>query len=220
MADVIISVRGEHDTRVPAELGVVTVAVRIDGANREQVLSKAQSLAAQLNDELRAAEAAKHLATWSSDRLSVWSDRPWNQDGKQLPLVHHAVVTTRSEFTDFAALSEWVAQVSTREGVTIDNLTWQLTRETARTVESEVAQGAVQVAVERARAYAAALGLTTVTAVEIADTGLLHGNVEPEAFAMKTMMRGAADSAGSGAIELEPGKIRISSTVEARFAAS
>ena len=39
-------------------------------------------------DELVARKDAGGLVEWSSQRASVWSDRPWNAEGKQLALVH------------------------------------------------------------------------------------------------------------------------------------
>lgn len=218
MADVTITVRGEHDTTVAAELGVARVAVRLDGADRTDVVSRTQQLAATLQSELKAAQDAGSVSKWHSERLSVWADRPWNNEGKQLDLVHHASVTTTSEWTDFAALSEWISQVSEREGVSVDGISWSLTRDTARTTESLVAQQAIQVAVDRATAYAQALGLSNVQAAQIADAGLLSA---PESAPhMKADMMMARAGGGAPSFELEPNEIAVSATVEARFIAN
>ncbi len=220
MSDVVISVRGEHETRVPAELGVATVSVRLDGPDRAAVFAQASTLAERLVAELADAQQRGTVAQWSSERVSVWSDRPWSQDGTQLPLVHHAAMSTRSEFTDFAALSEWITAVSEREGVAVDGISWELTPATARTTESEVAQAAVGVAMQRATAYAAALGLSSVRPSEIADAGLLK-SAEAAMGKQAVAMRAFADSAGGGGgLQLEPRPIRVAATVEARFLAS
>ena len=221
MSEVIITVRGEHATTVTAELGVPTVSVRLDGGDRADVVSRATALAGQISDELRTFAENGAANTWSSDRVSIWSDRPWNNEGAQLPLVYHATVTARAEFTDIAALSEWITALADRDGVTVDGIAWQLTPARTTAVESEVAQAAVGVAVARAGAYAAALGLAQVTPLSIADVGLLGSTGAPEA----KMMRAAApmmmaDAAGSGGgLSLEPRQLRIASTVEARFSA-
>ena len=220
MSDVVISVRGEHETRVPAELGVATVSVRLDGADRAAVFAQASTLAERLIAELSDAQQRGTVAQWSSERVSVWSDRPWSQDGAQLPLVHHASMSTRSEFTDFAALSEWITAVSEREGVAVDGISWELTPATARITESEVAQAAVGVAMQRATAYAAALGLESVHPSEIADAGLLNA-AEASMGKQGMAMRAFADSSGGGGgLQLEPRPIRVAATVEARFLAS
>lgn len=219
MTDVVITVRGEHQQSVGAELAVARVAVRLDGADRSEVVTRASSIAHDLQEELKAAENAGTISKWNSERVSIWADRPWNNEGKQLDLVHHASVSTTSEWTDFSALSEWISAVSEREGVTVDGISWQLTKETASSAEREVAQRAIQVAVDRATAYAQALGLANVTATQVADVGLLGTN-EVAMKAMPMMSRGHADMAGGASFELEPNEIEVSATVEARFAAN
>ena len=103
----------------------------------------------------------------------MWANRPWNSEGKQLALVHYASVEFTATFTDFASLSWWVTDVAEREGVQVDGITWRLTPATAKATEADVAAQAVKVAVERATAYAGAIGLTSITPLEIADLGLL-----------------------------------------------
>lgn len=222
MSEVTITVRGEHEDHIPAEVGVARVSVRLDGPQRESVMTDASTLALQIREELQALEASGALIRWSSDRVSIWSDRPWSQDGKRLALVHHASVGARAEFSDFAALSEWVTKVSEREGISVDGITWELTPDTSRATEREVASQAVQVAVDRATAYAAAIGLTGVTALEIADVGLLSKASPESGQGSPKMMRAmmASDMGGGPALEFEPQPIIVTAAVEARFAAS
>ena len=215
MSDVIITVRGEHETRVRPEQGVVHVSVVCDGPERAPVVERIGALAAPLREELAARQAAGEVAEWSSQRANVWSDRPWNNEGVQLPLVHHASVEVVATFTDFAALSFWVSAVAERDGVQIGGVTWQLTSSTRRSVEAEVAAQAVQAAVSRASAYANAIGHAAVTPLEIADIGLL-GRPEPDPG--PRMMRAmAADS--SPTLDFQPHDITVTAGVEARFAA-
>jgi uncharacterized protein YggE len=215
MSDVIITVRGEHETRVAPEEGVVHLSVRCDGPERAPVVELIAALAAPLREELAARQASGEVSEWSSGRASVWSERPWNNEGIQLPLVHHASVDVVATFTDFAALSFWVSAVAEREGVQIGGVTWQLTSTTRRTVEAEVAAHAVQTAVSRATAYANAIGHASVTPLEIADTGLLG---RPEADPGPRMMRAMATDA-SPTLDFQPQDITVTAGVEARFAA-
>lgn len=219
MSDVIITVRGEHHTEVAAEIAVANVAVRLDGDDRSDVFARASALADALREELRQYESAGAVERFSSERVSIWADRPWSQTGEQLPLVHHASVGTRAEFRDFGALSEWVSAVSAREGLAVDGIEWRLTDSTERATGAAVAEGAVQVAVDRASAYAKALGLGAVTPLEIADVGLLSAQPTTEAAAPKMMRAMASDAAGGSGIEFEPRTIVVSSAVEARFVA-
>jgi hypothetical protein len=65
---------------------------------------------------------------WSADQLRTWSNRPWNQDGEQLPLVHHASVGVEMKFRDFTALSRWVGgHVANTEGFRVSQVEWALT---------------------------------------------------------------------------------------------
>ena len=220
MSEVIITVRGEHEQRVAPELAVTRVSVRLDGPERVDVLASATPLVATLREELQKLQDTGAVARWSSERVSVWSDRPWSQDGVQLPLVHHASIGARAEFFDFAALSEWITRIADREGVTVEGIEWTLSPETALSTEREVARGAVQVAVDRAAAYASAIGRASVEALEIADVGLLArpGN---ESAPQARMFAMAADRVGGGSpgLQFEPQPITVAAAVEARFVA-
>lgn len=224
MAEVIITVRGEHETRLVPEHGVAHVTVRTDGPARGAVVERIAALATPVRDDLTARQAASSIVEWSSQRASVWSERPWNNEGKQLAPVHHASVDFTATFSDFAALSWWISELADREGVQVNGVEWRLTPATRATVEREVASEAVRVAVVRATAYADAIGLVSVKPLEIADLGLLSHNEQgpsPAPKMMRAMAVGMMDSAGgSPAMQFEPEDIVVSAGVEARFVAS
>ena len=224
MNDVIITVRGEHETRVTPEQGIVHVSIRAEGRERGTVVERIAALALPLREDLTARKEAGGISEWSSQRVSVWSNRPWNDQGTQLALVHYASVEITATFTDFASLSWWVSDIAERDGVQIDNVTWSLTPASARSTEAEVAAEAVRVAVTRATAYANALGLGTVAPREIADLGLLQRSESaptPAPKMMRAMAMGAMDAAGGApAVEFQPEDIVVTAAVEARFAAS
>ena len=222
MSEVTITVRGEHEMRVAPEEAVAHVSVRAEGPERGAVVERIAALAAPLRDDLTARRDAGGLSEWSSQRVSVWANRPWNDQGKQLALVHYASLEITATFTDFAALSWWISDVAERDGVQVDTVTWRLTPGTAKATEADVAAQAVKVAVDRATAYAGAIGLATLTPLEIADLGLLTHAPEGAAPApkmMRAMAMGAMDSGGGPAVELQPEDIVVAAAVEARFAA-
>jgi uncharacterized protein YggE len=223
MSEVIVTVRGEHEHRVVPEEGTARITLQVEASDRGSAVEQISQLATPVRDDLAARTADQGLREWNSQRVSVWAERPWNNEGKRLPLVHHASVEFRATFTDFAALSWWLSDVAERDGVQVDGVDWALTPATARTVEAEVAALAVQVAVARATAYASALGLATVSPLEVADVGLLSRD-RPESSAAPKMMRAmafAADASGGGgpAMELQPQDIVVEAAVEARFLA-
>ena len=100
MSDVIITVRGESQTRVAPERAVAHVSAAADGAERGAVVERIAALAEPVRADLAARKAAGGIADWSSQRVSVWADRPWNSDGRQLDPVHHASVELTATFTD------------------------------------------------------------------------------------------------------------------------
>jgi uncharacterized protein YggE len=223
MSEVTITVRGEHELRVAPEEAVAHLSVRAEGPGRGAVVERIAAVAAPLREDLESRKAAGTLTEWSSQRVSVWANRPWNNEGKQLALVHYASVEITATFTDFAALSWWISDVAERDGVQVDRVDWRLTPASAKAFEADVAAQAVQVAVDRATAYASAIGLRTVTPLEIADLGLLTRAPDQPAPApkmLRAMSMAAMDAGGAGpAVELQPEDIVVTSAVEARFGA-
>ena len=221
MSDVIITVRGESQTRVAPEHAVAHVSAAADGAERGVVVERIAALAEPVRADLAARKAAGGIADWSSQRVSVWADRPWNSDGRQLDPVHHASVELTATFTDVLALSDWLNQIAATEGLQVGVVDWQLSPETRARVERDVATDAVAAAVERATAYASAIGLTQVTPVQIADLGLLNGGA-PEAPAPRMFARAAMamDAAPPAAVDFRPDDIVVTAAVEARFSAA
>ena len=224
MSEVVITVRGEHETRVDPEEAVAHLSVRTEGPERGAVVERISALTAPLRDDLAARKLAGAISDWSSQRVSLWANRPWNSEGKQLALVHYASVEITATFADIPALSWWISEVSENEGVQVDGITWRLTPESARLTEAAVAAQAVRVAVDRATAYASAIDLSTVTPLEIADLGLLargDSAAPPSAPDMLRMAKAsfAADGAGAPALQFEPEDIVVRAAVEARFSA-
>lgn len=218
MSDVVITVRSESSARVRAEEAAVRVTVSVDGPSRGPVVEQAQERASSVQDGLVAHLRSGEVSEWSSARVSVWSDRPWNADGAQLPLVHHASVELSATFTDAGALSWWLGDVAESDDVQVTAVDWRLSPETRARTEREVAAEAVHVAVERATAYADALGLASVAAVEIADAGLLATRPESPSPLGARMMAASASPGGSS-FSLQPPEIVVTSVVEGRFRA-
>ncbi len=218
MSEVVITVRGEQERAVAPERAVAQITVVADGPERGAVVERIAALAQPVRDDLAARKSAGGVVEWSSRRVAIWSQRPWNADGVQLAPVHHGSVELTATFDDVAALSWWIGEVAERDGVQVNGIDWQLTPATRRAVEAEVAASAVAVAVARATAYADALGLGTVTPLEIADTGLLQSapSTPHSGFDGARM---AALRSGGAELEFQPEDIVVTAAVDARFAA-
>jgi uncharacterized protein YggE len=218
MSDVTITVRGEHETRVAPEEALVHLAVRTDGPDRADVMARATDAASNLRAALTAREAGGEVREWSTGRLMVRSERPWNADGAQLPLVHHASLEMSASFASLDAVSGWLSEIAEQEAVHIGDVEWLLTPATATATEAQVAAEAVRVAISRATAYAAAIGRAEITPIEIADVGLLRGGEQPSTPAPR-MMRASFAADAPASLTLEPADIVVSAAVEARFTA-
>ncbi|WP_261167315.1 SIMPL domain-containing protein [Microbacterium sp. Marseille-Q6965] len=219
MGDVIISVRGTAQRRVAPELAIASVQVRVDGPDRASVTRRTGQAADALRSRLKELEEGERVVRWSSERAYFWSSRPWNADGTQLRPVHYGSVPFGATFDDFAELSGWVGELAEAADVHVGDVSWRLTDDTRARLERETAAEAVGVAVQRAQAYAEALGLGDVAPVEIADNDLLSRDAAPgfAALRMGANVRGAAE--GAPLVALEPEDILVSATVEGRFAA-
>jgi len=217
MSDVTITVRGDFEERLPAEVGVVRVTLRAEDRDRNSVVEHLAVIADPVRTDLTARQEAGALERWTSSRANVWTERPWAPEGARLDPLHHASVELTVTFRDPAALSAWVDDLARRDGTQVDDVSWKLTDETAAAARDRVAAAAVRDAVTRATAYAAALGRTAVTPVAIADTGLLSpGAPAPGPVMMRAM---AADASGAG-VDLRPDDVVVTASVEARFAAN
>lgn len=219
MSEVIITVRGESERRIAPEHATAHIAATADGPARGDVVERIAALAEPVRTGLTARQDAGIVTAWHSQRVAIWAERPWNHDGTQLPPVHHASVEITATFTDTMALSDWLNTLTEVDGIRVDRIEWDLTPPTRARVEREVATAAVAVAVERANAYAAAIGRSTLTPLEIADMGMLGGDNAPSAM-LRSARAEAAFDAGGPAVDLHPEDLTVRATVEARFRAS
>ena len=159
------------------------------------------------------------ITWWSTGQVRTWANRPWNNEGKQLPLVHHASVDIEVKFSDFTALSRWVGgHVTETGGFSLARIEWALTVKHRDELVELVHTRAVQDAVTRAQRYSDALGLGPVRPVVIGDAGMLAR--APEDSSAPRMMRAMATH-GGGAPELDfaPADIEVSMSVDAKFVA-
>jgi uncharacterized protein len=211
-----ITVRGSFAAFEQPERGTVHATIAYEGPAMEPVYGRV----ARDLDAVKASIAPLDkdngpVTWWSADQLRTWSNRPWNKDGKQLPLVHHASVDFEVKFRDFSALSRWVGEhVANTEGFRVTRVEWALTEKRREALQQDVRARAVRDAVTRAQEYADALGLGQIRPVAIADAGML--GARPESGPSPAFMRAAAVG-GAPDVELVPEHIEVSAEVDARF---
>lgn len=217
MSIVVITARGQAESRIAPEIATIHVTVEFSGLDRTEVMQQTSGLGKIIREEVEHLVDDGTLSEWSSDQLTVSSSRPWNNEGKQLPPTHTASLAFRVAFVDLSRLSGWISTIAERDGVRIGGITWDVTPETRKRVERETVGRAVANAVERASAYAAAVGRRAVTPVQIADVGLLQdSSMEPVA---PLMARSATAYSGDTNVSFQPKPIVVSAAVEMRFEA-
>ena len=220
MSDVEITVRGSSTREVPPERAGVRIQVGFDGAEPDDVADRTVVAVAGVRATIDALLDPSNgpITEWSSGQVRTWSERPWNQQGEQLPLVHHAQQSLDVEFSDFTALGRWLAEIVGFEGVSVGDVSWELTDRRRDAVVAEVRIEAIHDAHAKAASYAAALGLDHLAPIAIADAGMLGdrppGGGGPVPMAMAARMKDSGP-----AIELSPHDLTISAEVDARFVA-
>ena len=193
---------------------------RFPGAtSRDEVFTRTTVAHERLLAAVRGLETSGALDTWSAGQLRVWSYRPWNSEGRQLPLVHQASADVEVIFKDLARLGDWLGESAGVPELTVNGIDWRLTDATRRTVQEAAQRGAVADALTKARIYASALGLGLPTPIELADHGMLSEQPAPMMH-KATMVRAMALDGGAGpTTEFAPAKLVIEASVDARFRA-
>ncbi|MCU1416813.1 MAG: hypothetical protein JWP32_987 [Schumannella sp.] len=221
-----ITVQGTHTAWFDAERATVQISAAFDGAKRDEVFAQATRAAADLTALITPLydAVAGPVTWWSSDRVSVWSERPWNNEGKRLPLVYHASIGLQAKFSDFDQLSRLIEQIAVIEGVAIGGIEWDLTDERRIAETDAVRRAAVADAVQKAGTYAAAAGLGSPAVIAVADPGMLgdagsNGGGTPAAYERMSFKAQALDAGGGAGISLSPEQIQVSSSVDVRFSA-
>lgn len=216
-----ITVQGTFTAYQPPQRATVRLRVGFEGPKKATVFTGVSTAADAVSSSLVALlnPSAGPVTWWSSDQLRTWADRPWNSEGKQLPLVFHARAGFQAKFADFGALSEWLGRVVDAAGVSIEGIDWTLTEASTKELTAQVRSAAVQAAKTKAAAYAEALGLSEPRALAIADAGMLGEGLHPSSVQQAGYVR-APKGGGVGAdLAFEPQDVEVSATVDARFTA-
>ncbi len=214
-----ITVRGAFSAFHPAERGTAYIIVGYEGPEMEPVYERVARELLELKSSVAAMKNDGVVTWWSAEHLRTWSDRPWNKDGKLMPLVHHVSVGVEVKFRDFEALSRWVGQgIANFEGFRLQGVRWALTSKRRTQLIAQARTRAVADATARAQQYADALGLGEVRPVSIADAGMLGADIHPIGDEVAGYARSGA-APGTSDIELVPNDIELSANVDARFLA-
>ncbi|WP_072804249.1 SIMPL domain-containing protein [Rhodococcoides yunnanense] len=213
-----ITVVGEARATFMPDRCTVSLAVRTDGRSAEAAAEPAHRLVEELTGLIVPLynESDGPIDAWSLDQVRHSRNRPFNQDGEQLAYVYHAVATIDVKFSQIDVIDAFVYAVSALNGVDVGHFEWSLTDDNAAEKTRDVRTLAVLDAVEKAEIYAQSVGRTAITALAIADPGLLGVGAATPEYALAARAYTSADDG----FELKPQAITIRAQVHARFAAS
>lgn len=212
-----ITVRGSAEQHFAPERATVTMAAAIEAADKQQVYDHAVEVLEPLVIQLRGLADRGAVSTWSSDQVRVFSHRPWSSEGSRSEMQHVARLQIVAEFTDFERLSGFVDYWAGRDGVEVAGVAWDVSARNRRAYEAEVRKGAVDNAITKAQAYADAVRRGRVSALHIADPGMLSGAGDQPPTPV--LMRASASDEGRADLDLTPEDIVIHVEVDAHFAA-
>lgn len=213
-----ITVVGQGQATYPPERCTVSLSVRTDGRSAESASEPAHSLVRELTGLIDPLYNADHgpIDAWALDQVRHSRNRPFNHDGEQLPYVYQALASIDVEFSQIDVIDAFVYAVSALDGVDVGHFDWALTEASATEKTRHVRQLAVHNAMEKAEAYAHSIGRSAVSALAIADPGLL--GVAASSHQDYALASRAYKSADEG-FELKPQDITLRAEVHARFAA-
>ncbi|GAA1420870.1 SIMPL domain-containing protein [Streptomyces thermospinosisporus] len=206
-----LTVRGEADLDVPPEIAGIGITLTVRDRDRRGALDDLSRRNASVLELIKShGEAVERLETGS---LTVAPELTRHGRGERVR-TYHGTVRLTAELGDFAALGELVTRLADLELTRVDGPWWALRPDSPAYAEAR--RRAVHDAVQRARAYAEALGTSLAALIELSDTGTELPR--PPAFAARGMEPAAfAGEAAPPPLDLEPQRQHLHAEVTARF---
>lgn len=195
-----IIVVGEHGIELAPERALVHMSVEKSSMERTKAVEEVTELANRLATALRESNAMEVQV----EPLQVYDY--WQARRRR----HQASVSVIATFGRPEDVADFQAEWADTEGIDFGWVDWRLTEQTRREQESQVLTNAYQHAMRRARLIADAAGMGALTTVQISDTPVGQFHNGPMV---------AAANLERHAVEVNPGKIRVSAQLEVRFRA-
>ncbi|MBX9425835.1 MULTISPECIES: SIMPL domain-containing protein [Streptomyces] len=208
-----VTVRGEGRLEVDPELARIGVTVSARGTDRPTALADLTRRNTRVLDLLKAQGNA--LGSLETGSLSIAPELGRRGRGERVQSYRGRVRVT-AELTDFTALGELVTRLADLELTSVDGPWWALRPDSSAYAEAR--RLAVTEAVQRARAYAEALGTSLASLLELSDAGLVGpGTPMAPVFAGAPAAFAAEGVGEAPALDLEPQRQTVTAEVVARF---
>ncbi|MFE5591520.1 SIMPL domain-containing protein [Streptomyces sp. NPDC056549] len=208
-----VTVRGEGRLEVEPEFARIWVTVSARGTDRAETLADLTRRNTRVLDLVKAlGDAVEKLETGS---FSLSPELTRKGRGERVH-AYTGRVRVAAELTDFTALGELVTRLADLEMTSVDGPWWEL--RPASPAYAEARRLAVEEAVQRARAYAEALGTSLSSLLELSDAGLDRGPMPRRPGFGAAPVAFSAEAAGEAPpLDLEPQRQTVTAEVVARF---
>ncbi|RPF40013.1 hypothetical protein EDD96_3764 [Streptomyces sp. Ag109_G2-6] len=210
-----VAVRGEAHLEVDPEIARIGITITARGTDRRTALEDLTRRNNTVLDLLKSyGEPVEKLETGA---FSITPELTRHGRGERIR-AYHGTVRITAELNDFTALGELTTRLADLDLTRVDGPWWAL-RPTSP-AHGEARRQAVLEAVQRARAYARALGADLAALVELAD--LDAENAAPLAMAApagayRSMTFAGAEDEAAPPLDLEPQRQTVHAQVNARF---
>ncbi|KAI5249374.1 hypothetical protein E4T43_00760 [Aureobasidium subglaciale] len=216
VAPLTIAVTGIAIIPKKAERALLDVEISSTGFSRAFISEEVQLSCRRLEDLLRKTSAA-------NDTQTARDSATYGTVLKNAQRVYSTSVTFDIRIRDFNKLGTFASQVAVLPYTLIHSVRWALTSTTRQAHESQLRSMAAEDALERAKDYAKALGLSAVWPVEVKEAQ--WGSHDPNAV-MKVqekamdMRRPVSDSDPAFAdLFFEPEEVTMSTRIDCKFEA-
>ena len=211
----LLSVRGEATLEVAPEIVGLTITISARDTKRERVLEALS----RRNDECLSllkgcGDGVEKIETTG---LCVYPETAWFTR-KERVRSYEGTIRIHATIVDFSSVGELAARLADNDMTTLAGPWWRL--RPGSPVHRQVRQEAARDAVERARAYAEAIGSRLTGLVEMADEAATLASVRSAADEEFMRSYAAGERAEPPPIQLEPQRQVVSARVAARFTIS
>ncbi|MEU9864100.1 SIMPL domain-containing protein [Streptomyces sp. NPDC047971] len=204
-----VAVRGEAHLDVDPEVARITITVSARGTDRSTTLADLTRRNTRALDLAKTyGDAIEKLETGT---FSITPEPGKHGRGERIRAYHGRVHLT-VELSDFTALGELTTRLADLDLTRVDGPWWDLRPDSPAYARAR--HTAVTEAVQRARAYADALGTTLTALLELSDTGLVP---PPTPLGGMRMAFAAESTDAPPPLDLEPQRQTVTAEVTARF---
>lgn len=226
-AGLMLSVRGEATLTVSADSVLLSGGIALSRGSKSDALAEASAALERLTTDLTSLGAValtvdteNNALTWLARSATTWAEQQHNQVTGMNERTGRVTATINMQIAvrDFDLLDVLGAHLSMHEDLHIHGVTWQV--DSGNPSWANVRAAAIRAAIDKGRDYAAALGVSLVEVLHVADAGLLDnaGQVGTGHALSSALFRGGSSPSDTPSLDPEPQE--LTATIDARLRAT